>query len=122
MTNSNEFQQWFESHDFYTNMRVIHGDRLFTKDGDVYRILTVQIAYKAWRYKEKSISKLKDSLTTYKIETYESHGRLDFLHHHFSRVSHEQFIRDLYPILRGKLRHPEFSFNRERIKHLRGDQ
>jgi len=43
-----EFEKWFEGQDFYTNMRFIHGDKLFDKDGDVYRVLPVQMTYLAW--------------------------------------------------------------------------
>lgn len=43
-----EFEKWFEDQDFYTNMRFIHGDKLFDKDGDVYRVLPVQMTYQAW--------------------------------------------------------------------------
>ncbi|SPJ21265.1 hypothetical protein PFCIP103579_2409 [Prolinoborus fasciculus] len=44
----NDFEKWFEDQDFYTNMRFIHGDKLFDKDGDVYRVLPVQMTYLAW--------------------------------------------------------------------------
>lgn len=43
-----EFEKWFEDQDFYTNMRFIHGDKLFDKDGDVYRVLPVQMTYQGW--------------------------------------------------------------------------
>lgn len=43
-----DFEKWFEGQDFYTNMRFIHGDKLFDKDGDVYRVLPVQMTYLAW--------------------------------------------------------------------------
>lgn len=43
-----DFEKWFEDQDFYTNMRFIHGDKLFDKDGDVYRVLPVQMTYQAW--------------------------------------------------------------------------
>lgn len=43
-----DFEKWFEDQDFYTNMRFIHGDKLFDKDGDVYRVLPVQMAYQGW--------------------------------------------------------------------------
>ena len=51
-----EFEQWFVDQDFYVNMLFIHGDALFLKDGDVYRLLPVEMAYQAWqtvRYKTK---------------------------------------------------------------------
>ena len=43
-----EFEKWFKDQDFYTNMRFIHGDKLFDKDGDVYRVLLVHIAFESW--------------------------------------------------------------------------
>lgn len=43
-----EFEKWFKDQDFYTNMRFIHGDKLFDKDGDVYRVLPVQMTYQGW--------------------------------------------------------------------------
>ena len=52
----NDFEKWFTEQDFYTNMRFIHGDGLFAKDGDVYRVLPVHMTYQAWqtaRYKSK---------------------------------------------------------------------
>ena len=46
-----EFEKWFETQDFYINMRFIHGDGLFSKDGDVYRVLPVQMCYLAYQEK-----------------------------------------------------------------------
>ncbi|ENW29398.1 hypothetical protein [Acinetobacter lwoffii] len=43
-----DFEKWFEDQDFYTNMRFIHGDKLFDRDGDVYRVLPVQMVYQGW--------------------------------------------------------------------------
>ncbi|WP_313390385.1 hypothetical protein [Acinetobacter sp.] len=43
-----DFEKWFEDQDFYTNMRFIHGDKLFDKDGAVYRVLPVQMTYQGW--------------------------------------------------------------------------
>lgn len=43
-----EFEKWFEDQDFYTNMRFIHGDKLFDKDDGAYRVLPVQMTYLAW--------------------------------------------------------------------------
>jgi hypothetical protein len=43
-----DFERWFEDQDFYTNMRFIHGDKLFDKDGDVYRVLPVRMTYQGW--------------------------------------------------------------------------
>ena len=43
-----DFEKWFKDQDFYANMRFIHGDKLFDKDGDVYRVLPVQMTYLAW--------------------------------------------------------------------------
>lgn len=54
-----EFEKWFVDQDFYTNMRFIHGDALFTKDGDVYRVLPVQMTHLAWVEKQSEIDQLK---------------------------------------------------------------
>lgn len=43
-----EFEKWFKDQDFYTNMRFIHGDKLFDKDGGAYRVLPVQMTYQGW--------------------------------------------------------------------------
>ena len=43
-----EFEKWFEDQDFYTNMRFIHGDKLFDRDGGAYRVLPVQMTYQGW--------------------------------------------------------------------------
>lgn len=43
-----DFEKWFEDQDFYTNMRFIHGDKLFDKDSGVYRVLPVQMVYQGW--------------------------------------------------------------------------
>lgn len=43
-----DFEKWFAAQDFYTNMRFIHGDKLFDKDGDIYRALPVQMTYQGW--------------------------------------------------------------------------
>lgn len=43
-----DFEKWFEDQDFYANMRFIHGDKLFDKDGGVYRVLPVHIAFESW--------------------------------------------------------------------------
>lgn len=48
-----KFEQWFSAQNFYTNMRFIHGDGLFCKDGDVYRVLPVQMTYVAWNVEPK---------------------------------------------------------------------
>lgn len=43
-----EFQLWFKSREFYSNLVFQHGDRLFDKDGGIYRVLAVRIAYEAF--------------------------------------------------------------------------
>lgn len=43
-----DFEKWFKDQDFYANMRFIHGDKLFDKDGDIYRVLPVQMVYQGW--------------------------------------------------------------------------
>lgn len=53
-----KFEEWFQSQDFYTNLRFIHGDALFLKDGDVYRVLVVRTASKAWQEQQKRVDEL----------------------------------------------------------------
>lgn len=67
-----KFEQWFSEQDFYTNMRFIHGDALFCKDGDVYRVLPVQMTWVAWS-KKPELGKPFD---------------FDLLDHHKSQVNH----------------------------------
>ena len=50
-----KFEQWFKDQDFYTNMRFVHGDALFDKDGDFFRILAVQIAWEAWQSRQAEV-------------------------------------------------------------------
>lgn len=55
----NKFKEWFASQDFYTNMRFVHGDALFDKDGDFFRILAVQIAWEAWQSRQAELDQQK---------------------------------------------------------------
>lgn len=55
------FEEWFQSQDFYTNLRFIHGDALFLKDGDVYRVLVVRTASKAWQEQQKRVDELNQN-------------------------------------------------------------
>ena len=54
-----KFKEWFASQDFYTNMRFVHGNALFDKDGDFFRILAVQIAWEAWQSRQAEIDQQK---------------------------------------------------------------
>ena len=54
-----KFEQWFINQDFYTNMRFIHGDALFIKDGDVYRVLPVQMTWVAWQSRQAEVDLLQ---------------------------------------------------------------
>lgn len=42
------FENWLKQQDCYTNLRFSHGNALFFRDGNVYRILVVQLAYLAY--------------------------------------------------------------------------
>lgn len=57
--NESNFEEWFQSQDFYTNLRFIYGDALFLKDSDVYRVLVVRIASKAWQHQRKQVDELQ---------------------------------------------------------------
>ena len=65
-----KFEQWFINQDFYTNMRF---DALFIKDGDVYRVLPVQMAWVAWRSRQAEIDRLEEwnSNQARSIKTYQ---------------------------------------------------
>lgn len=43
-----QFEKWFKAKHFFSQLVFIHGDRLFLRDEQVYRLLVVQIAYEAW--------------------------------------------------------------------------
>ena len=43
-----EFEQWVKSTSHYPKLMLIHGERLFIKDGGQYKILAIQLAYEAW--------------------------------------------------------------------------
>ena len=93
-----------------------------------YGVKEVQDQSEAWQSrqaeideKDKLIKELKDSVATYKIETYESHGRISYAHHCFMNMDRDQFYKNIEAVICGRLRHPEFSFDRSRIKALRGD-
>ncbi|WP_288496943.1 hypothetical protein [uncultured Acinetobacter sp.] len=57
-----KFKEWFVSQYFYTNMRFVHGDALFDKDGDFFRILAVQIAWEAWQSRQTEINQLQSQI------------------------------------------------------------
>ena len=63
-----EFEKWFMDQDFYTNMRFIHGDNLFSKDGDVYRVLPVQMAYQVWISRNESLNNMESCYIEMKQE------------------------------------------------------
>ncbi|WP_288400252.1 hypothetical protein [uncultured Acinetobacter sp.] len=43
-----DFELWIKSTSHYPKLMLIHGERLFIKDGDQYKILAIQLAYEAW--------------------------------------------------------------------------
>lgn len=43
-----DFEQWVESTGHYPKLMLIHGERLFIKEGGQYKILAIQLAYEAW--------------------------------------------------------------------------
>ncbi|NHC02348.1 hypothetical protein G9F31_00930 [Acinetobacter sp. 187] len=64
-----DFEKWFADQDFYTNMRFIHGDALFAKDCDVYRVLPVQMTYVAWSEKHVEYAELRQVSVALNTET-----------------------------------------------------
>lgn len=57
-----QFEEWFVAQDFYTNMRFIHGDALFLRDGDVYRVLPVQMTYTAHKLQQAEKVRLEKQI------------------------------------------------------------
>ena len=49
------FQKWFTEQDFYKNLRYQEGNRLFLRDGDVYRYLPVHMTFVTWSEKQKLV-------------------------------------------------------------------
>lgn len=58
-----EFEEWFINQDFYKNMGFIHGDALFLKDDDVYRVLPVQMTWRAYQLQQLTLNELTDHNT-----------------------------------------------------------
>lgn len=54
-----DFEKWFVDQDFYTNMRFIYGENLFHKDLGVYRILPVQMTFKAWEGQKAKLDNME---------------------------------------------------------------
>ena len=71
------FEVWFEDQDFYTNMRFIHGDKLFDRDGDAYRVLLVQMAYQAWDYRKAQLNNMEACYIEKKKQVEELHDRIN---------------------------------------------
>ena len=59
-----DFEKWFVDQDFYTNMRFIYGENLFHKDLGAYRILPVQMTFKAWSQQQAAIDELQSQLNS----------------------------------------------------------
>ncbi len=112
-----DFEKWFKDQDFYTNMRFIHGDRLFDKDGDVYWVLPVQIAYQGWNARQSEIDELKAQLECCRKENAVLLGRVGELEKNeflLARVKtilgcekktnllESIIVRDLRKVLRGE--------------------
>lgn len=75
-----EFEQWFAAQDFYTNMRFIHGDKLFDKDSDVYRVFPVQMTYQGWNTQRKQVEAVSHMLEgDLKYVEQDRRGNFDFL-------------------------------------------
>lgn len=57
-----KFKEWFVSQYFYSNMRFVHGDALFDKDGDIYRVLPVQMAFEAWQSRQSEFDAITEAI------------------------------------------------------------
>lgn len=92
-----DFEKWFAAQDFYTNMRFIHGDKLFDKDGDVYRVLPVQMTYLAWNTQRKQVEAVSHMLEgDLKYVEQDRRGNFEFL-----QMAMIRCLRDDIKALRG---------------------
>lgn len=57
-----KFEEWFASQNFYANMRFIHGEGLFIKDGEVYRVLPVQMSWKSWQSRQSEFDAITEAI------------------------------------------------------------
>lgn len=53
------FQKWFMEQEFYKNLRYQEGNRLFLRDGDVYRYLPVHMTFVTWSENQKWVNELE---------------------------------------------------------------
>ena len=58
-----KFEDWFKEQGFYFKFLYMHGDRLFLKDGDVYRNFYVDCIYKAYHKDKAKPDKVVDDKT-----------------------------------------------------------
>ena len=82
------FQKWFKEQDFYQNLRYQEGNRLFLRDGDMYRYLPVHMTFVAWSEKQKRVDNALQMLSDWDDQTY--------------RDDAEQLIGELGDVLRGE--------------------
>ena len=107
-----DFEKWFKDQDFYTNMRFIHGDRLFDKDGEVYRVLPVQIAYQGWNARQSEIDELKAQLC-------KVCERLELIQEEF--VETETYLREQIEQKNSKITSFEYLVEQDKI-HIQSQQ
>lgn len=80
------FEVWFEDQDFYTNMRFIHGDKLFDKDGGAYRVLPVQMTYLAWLVGRAGIKEMDEVIKMQDADLRKYEKRIESLKEHLNNM------------------------------------
>lgn len=98
-----KFKEWFVSQYFYSNMRFVHGDALFDKDGDFFRILAVQIAWEAWQSRQSEFDSMTEALLNQtqllakqKVEVDEKDKRIEEALNHLNDVRNKGMDQSCY--------------------------
>ena len=81
-----EFEKWFEDQDFYTNMRFIHGDKLFDKDVGAYRVLPVQMTYLAWLVGRAAIQEMDEVIKLQDADLRKYEKQIESLKEHLNNM------------------------------------
>ncbi|MFW1815779.1 hypothetical protein ACG9X6_14125 [Acinetobacter guillouiae] len=95
-----KFKEWFASQDFYTNMLFIHGDGLFVKDGDVYRVLPVQMTWEVWQSRQTEVEEKEKRITELEKSEFALAKVKQILNKHIkTRLLESIIVRELIDLL-----------------------
>ncbi|MFW1982631.1 hypothetical protein ACG94M_04780 [Acinetobacter guillouiae] len=95
-----KFEEWFASQDFYTNMLFIHGDGLFVRDGDVYRVLPVQMTWEVWQSRQTEVEEKEKRITELEKSEFALAKVKQILNKHIkTRLLESIIVRELIDLL-----------------------